>query len=80
MDVTLNTNYFPVSKADLNSAKINPNTTENIAAENIEHEFNYTDVLMGLEELQNFLFMLIGAEIPDKNAGSDKGNKLNIFA
>jgi hypothetical protein len=78
MDVTLNTNYFPASRANQNSAKTSLDTAA--ITNNIEHAFKYNEVMMNLEELQNFLFMLIGAEVPENNSGSDKGNKVNLFA
>jgi hypothetical protein len=79
MDVTLNTNYLNIANTSQNPAKTSSNAADT-AINNIEYKFNYSDVMMGLEELQNFLFMLIGAEIPGKNSETDKGNKLNLLA
>jgi hypothetical protein len=85
MDVTLNTNYLPITKPNLKSGTTVSGTTvtdtANFAIEkNTEKQFDYSEVMMDLEDLQNFLFMLIGSEIPGTAAGDDKGNKLNLFA
>jgi hypothetical protein len=80
MDVTLNTNFFPIAKANLNSTTISSGTEDIAHNNNTEKKFDYTSVLMDIEDLQNFLFMLIGSEIPGKSAGDDIGNKLNLLA
>ena len=40
-------------------------------------QFDYNEAMMDLQEVQDFLFMLIGEEVPGI---SGKGEKLNIFA
>jgi hypothetical protein len=80
MDVTLNTNYLPIAKANLNSTAISSGTKDIALNNNTEKEFTYSDVLMDIEDLQNFLFMLIGSESPGKTFKDDIGNKLNLLA
>lgn len=64
--------------------KVNPNNSIDAQPDTVKTavntnnlQFDYSKVMMDLEEVQDFLFMLIGEQSPGKN---EKGEKLNLLA
>ncbi|MDY6969987.1 MAG: hypothetical protein SVR08_15210 [Spirochaetota bacterium] len=68
-----------------------PNLEKNITQETLFNEvevpvktekikIDYDEVMMGPDELRNFLFMLIGAEIPKSSNEAGKGANINLLA
>ncbi|MBN2401395.1 MAG: hypothetical protein JXN64_03255 [Spirochaetes bacterium] len=79
MDVTLNTNYLPATKTNINAGATETDTQVLTLNANTEIKFDYNDVTMDLEEIQDFLFMLIGSESPGKTPETEKGKNLNLL-
>ena len=80
MDVTLNTSLLPAAKPNLNSGALNSDTAHLILETNLQTKPENTDIMMNIEELQNFLFLLIGSVAPGEYVQNNKGNKLNLVA
>ena len=78
MDVSTITNNIPIPKVNINNNIDLPQTdlADTIIQSN-SIQFDYSKVMMNLEEVQEFLFMLIGQESPAKAA---KGSKVNLLA
>jgi hypothetical protein len=81
MDVTLITNNLSAAKSSFNSSNVNLHTPDaaNMVSNSSGQKTDYSEVMMDIEEIQNFLFMLIGSKIPVKSAETDKGNNLNML-
>jgi hypothetical protein len=81
MDVAIINNNVSIPGSAL--VKNNENSIDT-ASINIERnnsiKFDYSKVLMDLEEIQDFLFMLIGSENPAKAGKSDKGVNIDLLA
>ena len=80
MDVTLNTNLLPSGKPITYSGAAMSDTAHLGLKTTPQASFDNTETMMNLEELQNFLFLLIGSVAPGESVKNDKGNKLNLLA
>ena len=77
MDVTTIANNITIPKANLNNNINFQSDIVNSKINNNNIQFDYSKVMMDLEEVQEFLFMLIGELSPAKAV---KGEKVNVLA
>jgi len=80
MDVTLITNSLSIPRPNLNSNPSITGETDLLTNRNISRHFDYSDVMMDLKEVQDFLFMLIGSRSPGKALDTGKGTNVNVQA
>ena len=81
MDVTAINNYS-ITNIDFNKNIRIPATEGNSPPVNAikKNEINYAEVMMKLEDVKNFFFMLIGGDISKGSADNMKGKNLNTMA
>ncbi|MBN2040707.1 MAG: hypothetical protein JW864_11725 [Spirochaetes bacterium] len=84
MEVGTITNNITTPKINLNNIEPGYDVSNPLIAADISNsvtgtsaQFDYNEAMMDLQEVQDFLFMLIGEKSPGRDG---KGEKLNIFA
>lgn len=80
--ITINNNNYSIPNLELNKNIRMPAAEGNSVPANItgRSEFNYDDVMMNLEDVKNFLFMLIGGNLAKITAADIKGKNVNTTA
>lgn len=80
MDVTT-INNFTSRNIDYNNIQISAQDRNSIQAEiSVRNDFDYDKVMMNLEDVKNFLFMLIGGNLAKVAENENRGSAVNTFA